>query len=181
MSDIIVIANASLARKNKDNIFTGINTFENDVDFSGMGKGLPFGSFYADNISQTVTIGSPNTPYQISSGFTGDGLNNFVFQNARELKCLVAGNYKVDWSLAVMIASGLNIHIEGMVMINGAAQYKTVNTTHLITSNDEQSIGGTGIISLNVNDLVSLGVENDDGTQNVIVTHGNLSLVQVGG
>lgn len=33
MSDIIVVANANLARRNKDNIFTGDNTFGNDTDY----------------------------------------------------------------------------------------------------------------------------------------------------
>jgi hypothetical protein len=140
-----------------------------------------YGSMYGDDISVSVVISVAGNYYPVNSGISGGACSHMVFQNAREIKCQIAGKYKADRSLTVKIVSGANSHIEGAVMINSTEQLNTVNTTHLQNSNDEQSVGGTGIITLAVGDVVKLCIENETDTSNVIVDHVNMTLVRLGG
>lgn len=161
------------------NYFKGVIYGANDVIFVTSGSGLCYGSMYGDDINVTITISASSTYYELGSGLTGGSCNNFTFQNSKELKCLVAGNYKVDWAMSLECASA-GQYVEGAVMINSTAQSNTIGAAELITANKKVCVGGTGIITLAVNDVVKLCVENETGTNNIICDHATLALVQVG-
>jgi hypothetical protein len=138
-----------------------------------------YGSMYADDITRSVVISSAGVYYEVGGSLSGGSVNGFTFQNNKELKCNVAGKYLVNWSISSQSASA-NQYIEGAVMVNGTAQANTVNATQIGTANKDYTCGGTGIITLAVNDLVSLCMENETGTNNLTVTHANLTLHRVG-
>lgn len=133
------------------------------------------GSMFARNISQLVVINTIGVPVQISAGFTSGLCKSFVFQNNRELKCQVAGEYSVNWSLSVN-ANSSNLKIEGSVMINGVNS--NIGSCASIVSpggnNRPSSISGFGVYQLAVNDLISLSLTNHTNTNDVSVEYGSL-------
>lgn len=139
---------------------------------------MVYGSMYGDNITQSVTISAVDTHYEVGGSMSGGTCNGFTFQNSKELKALVAGKYKVDYSISVTTASA-NQEIETSVMINSTAQ--TVCTAHSenITANKPINLGGTGILTLAVNDVVKFCVANHTATNNVTVNHANITLLRV--
>jgi hypothetical protein len=141
-----------------------------------------YGSMYADNISQSVTISVADTPVQVGGGLTGGLTNNFTFQNSRELKCLVAGKYVVNWAMSVQSATASQ-EIEGGIMVGGTAQPN--GNSHTETGNAGGSrpdtICGTAILNLAANDLVSLYVANHTAVHNIVVVHASLTIASVVG
>jgi hypothetical protein len=140
----------------------------------------PYGSMKADNITETVVVSAVDTYYEIGGSLSDGGSNGFTFQNAKELKCLIAGKYKVDYSIAVYTASA-NQEIESEVMINSTAQDNTSNHMNSMTANRPVSMSGTGILALAVNDVVKISLSNHTSTEDIVVQHANLTLVMVGG
>ncbi len=141
--------------------------------------GKSYGSMYGDNISVTVTVASTGVYYQIGSGLSaGACSSDFTFQTGRELKCNRAGKFAVSFGVSLTVAAG-NQHLEATVMVNGTAQAQTTMAGHSANSNDEETISGRGIITLALNDLVSLAASNETATNNITVTHLNLSIVRV--
>jgi hypothetical protein len=149
-----------------------------DTVFIGSGSGLLYGSFYAEDIALTVAVAATDVYYPVTSSMTTGSLNGMTFQNASELLVATAGKYLVTWSMA--IAAGSNDHVEGGVMINTTPQSNTVNSAHTPGNNDEVSVGGTGILTLAVNDIVRLCVENENDADDIIVHTANLTLIQIG-
>lgn len=138
-----------------------------------------YGSFYVDDGTQATTLTNTGTYYQIAAGFTTGSVNGFTFQNARELVALVAGKYKVDWSMTVS-SNTSDTTVEGAILIGSTAQMQTVNATRTKETGVEYSIGGTGIITLAVNDIVSLALESEASAGIIVTTtHGNLTLTRI--
>lgn len=139
---------------------------------------LIYGSMYADDIAQAVVVAAAGTEYEVGGSLTGGSVNGFTFQNSKELLCTVAGNYLVNWSMS--LSAGNNDHISGGVMINSTAQHNTENAAHTPGAGDQVGVAGTGVITLAVNDLVKLFVENESDTDDIEVNHANLALVRIG-
>lgn len=150
-----------------------------DAYFSGAGAGLPFGSLYGDNFNQTVTVLATDTYYEVGGGLSGGDENLMTFQNAKEIKVLKAGKYLVNYSMAVKTASA-GQEIEGEVMINGAPQDNTSNHAETMSANKAMGLGGTGILTLALNDVVSLSVSNHTATTDIVVEHANMTLLMIG-
>ncbi len=138
-----------------------------------------YGSMYIDNGSVARTIAATNTYYEIASGFSGGACSQFTFQNSKELKCNVAGTYKVDWSCSRAVP-GVNQEIEMGVFKNGTIQLNTTAHNASLTASTQQTSGGSGIITLAVNDLVSLAVNNNTSTNTVTISHANIAIARVG-
>lgn len=140
-----------------------------------------YGEMYGSNINQIIAILAQDVYYQVGAGLN-EGLNNgFSFQNSRELKCTVAGKYRVCWSMSLQ-ATVTSTEIEGAVMLNSVAQTK--GTAHAEVSiggvNRPETIAGSLILNLAANDLVSLGVSNHTDTSSVNLQHASLTLHRVG-
>lgn len=141
---------------------------------------LPYGSMYVDDASISITVGAANTEVKITTGLTGGTCHQFTFQNNSELLCAIAGKYKVDWGMSVSSGTN-NENLSGGVVINTATwQHNTEGSSNQNNSNNAVHIGGSGIITLAVNDTVGLFVENESAAHDMTVRHANLSLVRVG-
>lgn len=146
--------------------------------FDGTNFTLNYGNMYAVNVTRTVTVALVNTYYQILSGFEFGLGHNFSLTTNKALKCAVAGKYLANWSLSLECAAA-NQEVEGTIMLNSSAQLNASSQTHLTTVNRSVTTAGSMIITLAVNDLVSLCVCNRTAANDLVMEHGNLTLVQV--
>lgn len=138
-----------------------------------------YGSMYGDDISHTVTISSAGVYYAITAGLTGGESNGMTFQNNSELLVTIAGKYRVTWSMSLECGTA-GQYVEGAVMVNSTAQENTVGASELPSANKKVNVAGSGIISLAVNDVVKLCVENETATNNIVVDHANIELLRIG-
>ena len=138
-----------------------------------------YGSMYADDVTITVTIAAASTYYTIGTGLTTGSVNGMTFTSTGStLTALVAGKYKVDWSMTVNSGSA-GQEVSGTIMINTTAQMQTEGACKLTTANDNKCIAGSGIITLAVNDTVKLCVENETNANNIVVTHASMSIIRI--
>ena len=152
-----------------------------DSYWMGDGSGVPYGSMYNDNIDTTVTIVSSGVAVRIPSGFTQGQVNLATFGNSREITVTKAGRYKIDWSISFNMAAGANHEIEGRIGINGSAIAQGSEHRFIGTRTDTGNMGGRAILDLAASAVVSLMMENDTNTEDIVVDHANLTLVMVGG
>jgi len=69
----------------------------------------------------------------------------------------------------------------GAVMVNGIGVHTLEGSAYFQNANRYSDVSGTGILSLEVGDVVRLAVENETSASNITVTHANLTLVMVSG
>lgn len=161
-----------------------------DALLPGVVKARHIGDMYYGNMwlnhevgnTITVTISSADIYFQVvgaANTFFAGFLNGFIFQNNQELKCIASGKYLVNWSMSVSCAQA-NQEVMGAVMINTTAQNLTAAHAEVVSANKPQTVSGSGILLLNVNDLVRMAVENQNATNNITVQHVTLTLVKVG-
>jgi hypothetical protein len=65
-------------------------------------------------------------------------------------------------------------------MINGVASTITESHTEVLNPGRPMVISGTGIVTLAVNDLVSMGVSEHTAIHDIIVNHLTLSVLRIG-
>jgi hypothetical protein len=160
----------------------GAHNITGNISFVGSSIGLPYGSMSIYNLGaggQTVTVGSTDTWYEVTSGAVVGSVNLAAFQNNHEIVVTKAGKYKIDWSMTVEAAAA-NQEIEGTVFIDNTANTTMASHTETQAANKGYVLGGTGIIDLAASGAVSLGVLNHTATNDIIIDHLNLSLVMVG-
>lgn len=137
-----------------------------------------YGSMYCHDAATVITVAATNTDY-IVTGMSGGAESGCTFQTGREIKAVYAGKYLVTWSTSVKIGvSGQEV--EAAVAINGVRQNNTSAHMTDANANQDSCMGGTGIITLAVNDLVQLVLRNETATNNVTVDHANLTLLRLG-
>ena len=156
----------------------GTSYVDGQVDLTEL-TGRAYGNMYADNATITCTIAATDTYVQVPNGITGGTVSGFTFQNSRELKCNVAGVYLVNWSMSVNSGSA-NQEIEGSIMINGTASTITESHCEVLNPTRPMVIAATGIVTLAVNDLVSMGVSEHTAIHDIIVNHLTLTLLRIG-
>jgi hypothetical protein len=192
MSKILVVANANIARRTKDNAFIATNSFGDssnyaqfsttgDLTFSGT-AGLPYGNMYIYTLSgggPTVTVSATDTWYMVGSGVSGGLTNGFTFQNNRELLASVAGKYRIVWSMSV--SSTVNNELEGTIIVSGAANTSLASMSIMGTANKPIVLSGSGIVSLGATDTVALAVLNNTATNNIVIDHMTMTISMVGG
>lgn len=141
-----------------------------------------YGSFYVEDGTQATTLTNQNAYYPIAAGFTGGSENGCTFQNAKEIKILVAGKYKVDWSLSISSNNG-DVTIGGIILAGASgttSQIQTEGVTRTKENGVEYNISGTGIVTCAVNDLIRLGLENETSAGVIVTTsHGNLTIMRL--
>lgn len=143
---------------------------------------INYGSMYADESAITVAILGTSTYVPVGSGLSDGGTIAlaFTFQNASELKCLVAGKYLVSWSASINCATNSQ-DLSGCVMVNTTAQLNTTN--HCFNgsgASKNASIAGTGIVTLAANDLLRISFANHTAIHDVLVEHVNLTAIRIG-
>lgn len=153
--------------------------FQDDIVFTNNG-GLVFGGMGQENIPTTVTIGTIGLAV-IVDGMSVHQVNNVTFQNNQELKVGAAGMYQIVWSVSFNMASGSGQEVEGRIGVNGTPQAQGSAHRKIGTGNDTGNMCGSAILDLAVDDLITIMVENDSTTVDVVVSHASLVLTQVGG
>jgi hypothetical protein len=138
-----------------------------------------YGSMYADDIAQSVTIGSAGAYVKVPGSMTVGACNGFTLASSRELTCAVAGTYLAHWSMSLESTNN-NEELAGAIMINTSEVDSTENMAECINGSKPVGVSGTGILTLAVNDVVALCVENETAAHNITVTHANLTLVRIG-
>jgi hypothetical protein len=137
------------------------------------------GAMYADDITQAVTVSSANVYYEVPASMTGGHCSAaFTFQNSKELKCNIAGWYRVIWGMSITSATN-NENISGAVMVNSTEAHSTEGSAQCINSSKPVHVGGAGAVQLAVNDVVKLCVQNEDAAHNITVYHANMSLLRM--
>lgn len=145
-------------------------------------SGVAYGSMFIYNLgggSVLVTIGAADVFVQVPSGVSQGILHQTLFQNAREIEIQIAGVYHTDWHMSVETASA-NQELEGALMVNGVADTALAAHSETSTAAKPISFGSTGLIALEVGDLVSLAVLNHSGAVDITVDHLSLALERVG-
>ena len=131
--------------------------------------------------AQSITVIIPNITafHEIASGFTSGGGLGFVFQNSKELKCEEPGDYLVNWNISLVLSQTNNQNFIGGVMINQSIQVLTTAHGKIGAANDLVNISGVGVLTLVLNDLVSLGLRNLDASEDFVVQHAALTLAKL--
>lgn len=138
-----------------------------------------YGSMYADDASIAVTIGASGAYNEVPSGLSNGGSSSdFTFQSAKQLLCNTAGKYIVTWSMSIT-SSNNNEVISGTVMINSTHVSTIEGSAENINGGKPVCVSGSGIITLAINDVVKLCVENETAAHDITVTHATLSLFRV--
>lgn len=140
---------------------------------------LPCGSMYVYSLgagTSTITVAATDTFYQISSGVTAGTTYQVTFQNARELRCDVAGRYVVMLSAALECSSA-NQEVEAAIMLNGTANVSISAHTELASANKPMILASAGILTLAQNDLVSASVLNHTSTNNLTLDHLSVTML----
>ena len=168
-----------------DNLWAEIKKLWREIDIlkSFEIQRTVYGGFYCEDAAINVTATTAHLYYPITSGMTTGLLKKVKFQTASELKILYAGVYKADWSLSLSVNSS-DQTIEGLITAGAAgttAQRQTVNATRAKENGVVYSVGGSGLITCAVNDLVRLALENETSNGKIItVNHANITILQVG-
>lgn len=170
--------------------FGGATTnFQTEADgdsfWVGAGTGLPYGSFWGNDLV-FVAAGGTGTYFEIADAdITVGQINLSTFQNNKELAVTKAGMYKVVWSMSVK-ATGANKHIVGGIGVDaggaGALTIQNDGRSHAVsTGNAEFALSGTAILDLSASSEVGLMATNETDNTNITIEHVSLSLLQVGG
>lgn len=138
-----------------------------------------YGGMYADNISQSVTISVIDTHYEVGGGISGGNTSGVTFQNAKELKILTAGVYLITYSISIQCASA-NQEVEASVMVNSTSSARLSSHALVTPANTPNVLAGSQPITLAVNDVVKFCLANHTATNNLTVSHANMSILLVG-
>jgi hypothetical protein len=156
--------------------------FIGDIEFSGGGSGLPFGSCYGNHFAWTQASAAQNTWYVISDSGIDDGqLNEVTHDGNGQLTVTKGGRYLINYNITMEIDAS-NLEMEATPIIDGSPANDGRSDYNRQASNAALSLSGTCIISMGLNSTISVGVRTTDaGTPNITVEHLNLTVVQIGG
>lgn len=138
-----------------------------------------YGGMYARNVTGTVVVAATDTYYSVTGTniFTAGNLNDFTVSTWK-LTCGFAGYYLVTYSLSVYSASASQ-EIEATIMQNGSARSELTSHVELTSASKSHCLSGSAVLSLASGDILSFGVANHTGTNNLIVQHATLSVVYI--
>lgn len=153
-----------------------------DVQFTGNGVGLPYGSCWGNEIAWTQAVAATATWYLVSDTDMSDGeLNNVTHDGSGKLTVTIAGRYLVNYGVDVGVDAA-NTHVVSGIAVNGTTVNAGQQHFHNMAINVESTLSSTAILSLAANDTVEVAVKHEAaGNQALSVDHLNISVVQVGG
>jgi acyl-CoA synthetase (AMP-forming)/AMP-acid ligase II len=142
----------------------------------------PYGSIQGSDLSITVTVTTVDVPVEIDSGLSGGPESGMTFQNSHEVKCLTAGNYLCNYAVSVEAVGVANRLTRSSIMVNGSIASQGCSLAEVSPggSGRETVLAGSAILTLAVNDVVSLALTNHDDAADYVVRHLSLNLVKVG-
>lgn len=137
-----------------------------------------YGHIYAHNVTGTVVVASADVQYPVSGSFRSGLLSGFTFSNAMHLKPTVAGRYLATYSISVYSASA-NQEIESALMYNSVFQSGSSAHVEGTGANKPHDLSGSMIIDMAANSILGLSVANHTGGNNLVMQHGNLSVLLI--
>jgi len=166
----------------KDISVDGTATFKGDLLFTGNSAGLVFGSMYGNEIAYAVAGAVQNTWYDVTeANIANSVVPNKMSTNTGEITTVVSGIYQISF-FVTLEASIANKHLQAAASINNTATLESTSHLYQVTANEEVTMCGSTILSLNKNAVIAICVRTTDaGAPNLTVTHMSLSVVMVGG
>jgi len=151
-----------------------------DVTYKG-GGGIAFGHMYMDG-DFTTTIGDASQT-EVDTGLVTGNVHMITFPDDHYLTVPVDGHYVVSWNMSFNLANAAGQpEIHGGIMVNGTGMDEDgEGHRSILTANDVGSMGSNTILDLSANDQVSIFVQNQTNTQDIIVGHLNVTLWMSGG
>ena len=134
-----------------------------------------YGTMWQYGLDTEVVITTTGVFELIPAMSNGNDLG-FDFQNTQELVCTEPGKYIVNWNIC--FSDGNNITWTAGVGVNGTVEDGTKGCRKL-GALDTGSMGGTGVIVLAEDDIVTLEMANETTTSNAFITSANLTLSRV--
>lgn len=134
-----------------------------------------YGEMYGTNFSETITVASANTAYELTAGLTGGIQNRVAIGGAHYLQVTDAGKYICNWSMAIESASAAD-EVEAGVMVNGTASDKGTSHTTVASASKSSAVAGSLMLELSANDQVSLFVRNHTAGRDITVEHASMLL-----
>ena len=125
-----------------------------------------------------MAVASSNVAYPLNAGLTSGLCSGFVFQNSRELKCLVNGIYILNWSMSLTTDTNGDT-IAGQIMINNIENHTCEGSAYFQNNGRYQNVSGNTILALKIDDIIKLAVENETSVGDITVTHANLVLNKI--
>ena len=137
-----------------------------------------YGHMYAHNVTGTVVVASADVQYPVSGSFRSGLLNGFTFSNTMHLKPTVAGRYLATYSISIYSASA-NQEIESALMYNSVFQSGSSAHAEATGANKSHALSGSMILDMAANSILGISVANHTGGNNLIMEHGNLSVLLI--
>jgi len=141
--------------------------------------GHVYGSMYQHETTQTVDL--VQNVYVVIPGWTTGNMDNVSVLGATTMNALVAGMYKIDWSVSGTMATGANETLEIDIFKNAVEQEDGSARRKIAAAGDQGNAGATAIISANALDTFDLRIKNVTSSNDFVVTHCNFNILQVGG
>lgn len=134
-----------------------------------------YGTMWQNGDATEITIGTKDV-FEPIGGMSNGSDVGFTFSDAQKLTCTEKGKYQVVWNIC--FEDGNIKTYSGGILINDSIQTNTVGCRQL-GAVDVGSMGGNGIVTLDVGDIVELGIANNTDTSNPFIDSANMSLVRV--
>lgn len=164
---------------NTDGATAWQNVMDINVVFTGS-SGLAYGHMWTKT-NFTITISGIGTEVEVddsSNAFTGTEVNNVTF-NDHYLSVDKAGRYLIIWGMGIQ--STATIDVIGGIAINSTTFKSEALSTQDLAANTASNLASSAILNLSAGDQVSLFLQNDTDTTDIVVNFLNLSVIQVGG
>jgi hypothetical protein len=161
-----------------------------DTYFVGSGAGFPFGHAYGFELTQTITVASADTWYELTAGLSSGNVNNVTFGGNHYLSVDKAGMYNVEWSASIETNTA-DQELMGSITVNSADHNVALNSEStnaksaanhatVVSANKAISLSGSAILSLSATDQVSLIFLNKTLATDIVVEHAVITLSQKG-
>ena len=136
---------------------------------------IPYGALWQYELGTEVVINTIGV-FELISGMSDGDDEGFIFQNDRELLVKEPGKYVINWNICFNNSN--NTTWEAGVGINRTVQENTIGCRKL-GAVDTGSMGGTGVITLEIDDIVTLEMANLTNTSNAVIDSCGLTLIKI--
>ncbi len=180
------VGDTKLGDDDTNYMFVGLT---GDVTFVG-GAGLLFGHMYVELASPITVAITVNVIAEVENaaqdGWVAGELNEVTFPGGgteHYLTISEPGRYEINWDMSIMTTVGSGGEIHGGIMVDSVAVRNQGEAHRTISAaNDSGSISGHAILDLpKGTDEISLWLLNTSNNNDVVVDHGNLVVIHIGG
>jgi hypothetical protein len=157
---------------------------DGDTFWVGDGSGVPYGSFYGNEIAwSSGALTAPQYKRIADTDCSPGELNLVTYtDDGTTLTVSKAGRYLINWSISAESGTA-NTHLLAGIMINSTTTLQAAGRNHVETpsANRQVALSGTAILDLAANDVIGVGIGSDVDNITITVDHVNLTVVMVGG